>query len=389
MSMRTMHSVVKRGALYWDRDLLPESGYRARLIRIQDRIKASGDDAWVMMGDVERHGPVVYATNFMPRVRSALALIPREGDPVLLANISTRDIPAAKTITFVDEIRAFGKISKDLVALLDERMAQGARIGLCGVAGAMPYPEWSLIAQARPDIVWSERDAELSRMRACKDQYETAAIARAADILAQAFDGVRETLRPGADLRAAMAGLERICRSQGAEDARILVSASPDGRTPLRPVHDHTIAAGDIVLVYLAVQNQRYWAEGARTFSIGAPQPSAIEAYARCKEALGAMREACRPDAAVADIESAGRAALGDFADSAMLYGIGGGIGLDQAEGPQITPGADARLQMGQTLALRVIAHGPAGGAAMGETLRVTGSGAQPFCSSPDAITHL
>lgn len=34
MTMRTMHSVVKRGALYWDRKLLPEQAYRARLSRI-------------------------------------------------------------------------------------------------------------------------------------------------------------------------------------------------------------------------------------------------------------------------------------------------------------------------------------------------------------------
>ncbi|MDP2358134.1 MAG: M24 family metallopeptidase [Beijerinckiaceae bacterium] len=389
MSMRTMHSVVKRGALYWDRDLLPESGYRARLQRVQAQIKASGDDAWIMMGDVERHGPVVYATNFMPRVRSALALIPRDGEPVLLANISTRDIPAAKTITYVDEIRAFGKISKDLVALLDERAAKGARIGLCGVAGAMPYAEWTLIAEARPDIVWCERDVELDAMRASKDEHEIAAIQRSADIVVQAFDGVREALRPGANLRAAMAVLERLCRSKGAEDARILVSVSRDGCRPLRPVHDHTISDGDIVLVFLAVQNQRYWADSARTFSVGSPQAPAVDAYSRCSKALAAMRAACRPGVSVAALESAARAALGQFAETAMLYGLGGGIGLDQAEGSTINSDAAAHLSEGQTLALRVIAHGPKGGAAIGETVRIIASGAEPLCTVPDVITLL
>lgn len=389
MSMRTMHSVVKRGALYWDRDLLPESGYRARLQRIQSQVKASGDDFWLMMGDVERHGPVVYATNFMPRVRSALALVPSDGEPVLLANISTRDIPAAKTITFVEEIRAFGRISKDLVALLDERVAKGGRIGLCGVAGAMPYQEWSLIVQARPDIIWIERDAELGVMRECKDQHETAAIQRAAQIVSQAFYGAPETLRPGANLRTALAGLERLCRSQGAEDARILASASPDGRMPLRPVYDYTIGPGDIVLVYLAVQNQRYWAEAARTFAIGSPQPGALEAFARCKQALEAMRKLCRPGGAMADVESAARAALGDLAEAAMSYGLGGGIGLDQAEGSQITFGATTLLQEGQTITLRVIGHGATGGAAIGETLRVAASDAQTFYATPDAIIFL
>ena len=44
MSMRTLHSVVKRGALYWDRALLPEDAYRARLARLQAQIVAAGDD---------------------------------------------------------------------------------------------------------------------------------------------------------------------------------------------------------------------------------------------------------------------------------------------------------------------------------------------------------
>jgi Xaa-Pro aminopeptidase len=389
MTMRTMHSVVKRGALYWDRALLPMEAYRARLARLQAEIVAAGDDAWLMMGDVERHGPVVYATNFMPRVRSALAFVPREGEPILLANISTRDIPAARTITFVEDIRAFGKISKDLLTLLEERAGQGVRIGTCGVSAAMPFPEWKIIAQTRPDIIWSERDAQLARLRAHKDAQETAAVRRAAAIAQAALDKAGDSLRAGASLRAAAADIERLCRAQGAEDARLLVACGEQAGRALRPPYDQTLANGDIVLVFLAVQNQRYWAEAARTFSIGPARADSQALYARCADALDAMRAACKAGAPARDLAATGQAVLGDLAASATLYGLGGAIGLDHEEGARLTPTSTARLNAGETLALRVIAHDGRAGAALAQTVQVGETGVEPLMNVPASLIAL
>ena len=76
--MRTMHPVLKRGGLYWDQELLPPACYAKRLARIKTLISESGDDAWLLYGDVERYGYVAYFSNFLPRTRSAMALVPRE-----------------------------------------------------------------------------------------------------------------------------------------------------------------------------------------------------------------------------------------------------------------------------------------------------------------------
>jgi len=389
MSMRTLHSVVKRGALYWDRALLPEEAYRARLARLQAQIVAAGDDAWLLMGDVERHGCVVYATNFMPRVRSALAYVPQAGEPVLLANISTRDIPAARAIAFVEDIRAFGKISKDLLALLDERAANGARIGLCGVADAMPLPEWRIIAQDRPDIEWRERDSQLAAMRVNKDGSEASAVRAASNIASRALDKAGAALRAGMNLRASVAELERLCRAQGAEDVRFLVASGAQTGVALRPPHDHMIAAGDSVLAFVAVQNQRYWGEAARTFSIGPPTSGAKDVHTRCAAALEAMLNACRPGVAACDVAAAADAALGDLSASAALYGLGGGIGLDHEEGARIGTSSTGRLEAGETLALRVVAHGAGAGAALAQTVLVTQTGVEPFATVPASITIL
>ena len=127
--MRTLHSILKHGGLFWDQDLLPPENYTARYERIQETMRASGDDAWLVFGDVARYGNLTYLTNFLPRVRSAMAYLPREGAPVLYASIGLRDIPAAKTLTWVDEIRVFGRVPASVIKLIgDEGLAKG-RIG--------------------------------------------------------------------------------------------------------------------------------------------------------------------------------------------------------------------------------------------------------------------
>ena len=108
--MRTMHSILKHGGLYWDQAVLPAEAYRRRFARVQAAIAASGDDGWLFFGDIARYGCVTYVTNFLPRVRSALVYVPVKGDVVLFANIGKRDVPAAKTITWVEDVRPFGKL---------------------------------------------------------------------------------------------------------------------------------------------------------------------------------------------------------------------------------------------------------------------------------------
>ena len=94
--MQTLHPVLKRGGLFWDRQLLPEEVFRGRLARVQAAIAASGDAAWLIYGDAQRYGHLAYVTHFLPRLRAALAIVPREGDPTLLAQIGSRDVPASR-----------------------------------------------------------------------------------------------------------------------------------------------------------------------------------------------------------------------------------------------------------------------------------------------------
>ena len=152
--MKTVHPVLKRGGLFWDRDMLPVQAYAERYQRMQEAIAAAGDDAWLLYGDVERYGSVAYVSNFLPRTRSALALVPRQGEPVLLASVGLRDIPAAKALTWIEDVRPFTNLPKTLAALIEERKLDSGRLGLVGLDESMPVTEWDAIAAALPRVSW-------------------------------------------------------------------------------------------------------------------------------------------------------------------------------------------------------------------------------------------
>jgi Xaa-Pro aminopeptidase len=367
--MKTVHPVLKRGGLFWDRAMLPVQAYRERYARMQEAISAAGDDAWLLYGDVERYGSVAYVSNFLPRTRSALALVPRHGEPVLLASVGLRDIPAAKALTWIEDVRPFTNLPKTLAALIEERRLAAGRIGLVGLDDSMPVTEWDAIAQALPKVSWQARNDALLSLRQRKDAWELAAIRRVAAAVESALDLAPQYLKPGATMRQVAAELDREIRRKAAEDVRILAASGSQVATALRPPDDRVLAKGDVVMLFVAAEIQRYWAEGARSYVLGAPQPELLALAGKVGEALDAMRGQARAGAAVSQLYATAAEKLNGLADSAALYGLGHGIGLDADEAPIIDKAATGKLQADSTLGLHLIVHAGKLGLAVGQTI--------------------
>lgn len=386
--MRTMHSVLKRGGLYWDRELLPVAAYQKRLALIQAEIARSGDDAWLLFGDVERYGNVTFATNFIPRVRSVLAFVPRSGAPVLLANIGLRDVPAAKTITWVEDIRPFGRLPKDLIALIEQQGLNAAKIGVCGFEESLPVTDWTAIEAGLPKVRWSNRGPALWAMRVSKELWEVEAIRRAAIMADEALKLAPEVFRPGVTMRQAIALIDRHIRRAGAEDARYLVASGPQTAIGLRPVDDRVLASGDPIVVSVAVESQRYWAETARTFVLGSASGQLKSLHANAVTAIAAMRTAIRTGASAGDIVVAAERSLNDakHSQTAVAYGFGHGIGLDAEELPILRAGARESVADHGTFALRVILQGDGCGVAVAQTVLADAAGCKPINEGPSLV---
>jgi Xaa-Pro aminopeptidase len=386
--MRTMHPVLKRGGLFWDQDLLPPACYAERLTRIRSLIAESGDDAWLLYGDVERYGHVAYASNFLPRTRSALALIPASGEPAILVNVGLRDVPAAMTLTFIEDVRPFGRLAPAVHALIIDKGLTKGRLGLVGIEDSLLLGEWNEINAGLPDVQWQTRTAEAARLRVNKDHWELAALRRAARAVADALDRVPSFLRPGLTTRALAAAVDRELRRAAAEDVRILVAGGPQCGLSLRPPDDRVLQEGDTVMLYAAAEVQRYWAEAARTYVLGPASPARLALAEQAVAALAAMRGAAVPGTLVSKIPMNADSLLDDAAlrASAKAYGYVNGIGLDLEEAPLIGPQGDERLIENATLALRVIGHSNGQGIALGQVIAVGANGGEPLNDAPGLL---
>jgi Xaa-Pro aminopeptidase len=370
--MQTVHSVIKHGAFYWDHELVPLAVLEARLEKVRAAIRAAGDAAWLFYGDARSCGALAYVSHYFPRLRDAVLLVALDAPPVLFVNGAPRMVPSMKPLTWIADVRGFGRPPKPLAALLTETNLAGARVGTVGVAESFPALEWNELGALVPGIAFAERDAEFAQLRREKDAVDLGVSAKATGILAEAFAVAGTLLQPGASTGAAFAAIERVLRLAGAEDVRILTGGGADG-TDLAPPVERVLAAGESIMLFLGVEMQRYWAEGMRTFAIGAGNPQADALAARAQAAVDAMAAAAVTGVRGSVLAAAAQTALADDAllAAASAYGLGHGIGLDVHEWPSIAAGSRDVLTPGTALALHVVLKNGSAGAGAGRTVVV------------------
>ena len=102
--MRTVHPSIIIGSYTWDQDRLPRDEFQIRTKALHDVMDANGWKAVLIYGDAAEHTDLAYFTNFIPRLRWGMGLIPREGEPRVLGSMSPRDVPAMKLMTWVPDL---------------------------------------------------------------------------------------------------------------------------------------------------------------------------------------------------------------------------------------------------------------------------------------------
>jgi Xaa-Pro dipeptidase len=392
--MQSMHTVLKRGALVWVRELVPPELFPPRVARVQEAIAAAGHDAWLVFGDAYRYGDLAYLTHFLPRVRGALALVPRTGEPALLVAVGSRDIPAAKTLTWVDDVRPYTRLPGEVAKLIRERGLERATVGLVGVEEQLAVGDWDRIRGLLPEVRWKAADGTLAALRTTKHATELGAIRHVAGLVRAGLAMAAEELRPGVTERAVWAAVDRRLRYGAAEDVRLLVASGPRASTSLRPPDDRALESGDVVLLHLAAEYQRYWAEGGQTFVLGAPDAAQQALAAAASRALSAMTAAIRPgapasapaDAALQTIAQAAPPLSTQHSALSTSYGLGHGIGLDLEEAPWLRPGETTPLPEGAVLALHVVLHGEAGRGALATQMFVVGANGAESLLAPEPL---
>jgi Xaa-Pro aminopeptidase len=352
------HSVLKRGCSTWDKQQMPQEEYQGRLESLRQQMAQQGLDALVIYGDNYSYADLCYLTNYFPKVRGGVSVIPRSGPISLLLNIGSRDVPFAKSLTWVDDVRASGQLGGDGAEVLKEKGLAQAKVGLVDSGKGLPLPQLEELKKSLPQVQWRPSHSMLQQMRTQKSARELAALHEAGRVLNEISNGAREFIKSGRKGYEIVADIDRLARDKGVEDIRILA-----GEKRLQPPSfKMTANVGNHWALYLAIQHERYWVEAGRTSVFG--DSKLQSAYQKAQEIVAQMAMQLKPGNSIKVIDETARKQLGEFYATAANYGLGNGIGLNQWEAPFLSedearqvgsPSVGATvLNENMTLALRV-----------------------------------
>ena len=307
---------------------MPQEEYQSRLESLRQQMAEQGLDALVIPGDNYAYADLCSLTNYFPKVRGGIGIIPRSGPLSLLLNIGSRDVPFAKSLTWVDDVRASGQLGRDGAGVLNEKGLAQAKVGLVDSGKGFPLPQLEELKESLPQVQWQPSHSMLQQMRPQKSAKELAALREAGQVLNGICDGTREFIKAGRKEYEIVADIDRLARDQGVEDIRILA-----GEKRLQPPSfKMTANVGNLWAIYLAIQHERYWVEVGRTYVLSG-ESKLQSAYQKAQEIVAQMAIQLKPGNSVEVIDETAEQ-VGEFYATAANYGLGNGIGLNQWEAP-------------------------------------------------------
>jgi len=376
--METMKPALKRGRDVWDRISMPRAEFQERVARMRAQMEKRAMDVLLFYGNnADDYGDPCYVSNYVMKTpQGAVAVIPRAGEVSLICEGFARDLPGVKAITWVEDVRSCDNVSKGTIAFLKEKALLPATIGMAGMERSMPHEQFRFFLESTGSCTLVNADGMMREMRMIKSPREADQVARAGRIISRALEGLGATafFEPREKSIEAVVGWEAFL--EGAEDVRVLITGPGEERGVMRPCEARSLPMGEPMVLFLAVEFERYWSEALRTFVFKGNALVEDEGgflgplFERIVEGLVAGKEISRFCAeAAARAEELGLSLLSG-------YGLGQGIGLSPEEAPLLGEEEEGRLQEGMCLSLHAAARNREGKwAVRGETIHLAESG--------------
>jgi Xaa-Pro aminopeptidase len=380
--MRTVQPCVTIGSYIWAQDRLPYDEFTLRLDELRAAMERNGWPAVLVYGDVREHAALAFLTSFIPRVRWGMALLPRTGDARLLCAMSTRDLPAMRTLTWIADVRSgMGPEWEKAFDPWVERFKgdQAINVGTLGFDIMAPVLHASVRRSLGEGFSLHRADDIVAIPSRRKRPRELTMIRASCKLVEAAAKTFVESWRGNHEPETAALDAERVARSLAAQDVRTLVSL--DGGRTLVPYQGRFEKCAGPLVGHIAVKNVGYWADTFVTIDDGTITTAARHAEA----ALDAIIAIMRPGVRAGALHAKAVGALAPYKLHSVLGGsIGHGIGLSLHEEDEFQASSDATLAEDGVYTLQVgAADAKAGNALMSAIVRVAAKGAEVLCRSP------
>ncbi len=378
--MESMKTTLRRGRNVWDRVNLPETEFLGRIDEMRKRMVKQDIDVLLVYGDawIDYSDPC-YITNYYPGMVGSIAVVPRSGEVALIFWGSARGIEYIRDITWIKEIQASPDVAIACIEYLQRAGLTPSTLGLAGFKELMPWWQFRSFKAAVSECRTVDARHIISDMRMVKSARESDQVRRAARVLTGALEALTRTGLEDMNELTLNAALEREARLAGAEDVRLLYSRPRETGWTLRPVEDRPLSPGDTMIIYLAVEFERYWAEMIRTFKIetsGLVEVRSEKLEGAYNRILGLLKPAKSIATFYREVEEECRKSVASIPE----FGLGDGIGLSVTEPPAITPKGSGKLIEGICLTLRLAMKDAAAGTVkLGNTIYLSANGPQIF----------
>ncbi len=221
------------------------------------------------------------------RIVETVVVVPRHGDPVMLAAGMQFMFEQAAEVSPIEDMRLVEAVDPNAVAghrggdddqgprdfagqtlaVLEENGLGGERVGVVGVS-TMPAPFYEGLALGLGDRLHRVDDV-VSQLRTVKSEAELQLMRRAAELSDLGFQTMLEVARPGLPGIEIVAEMERMARREGADHAKYWMASGPppdwnNTRLDIRP-HERILQYGDLMASCSYIVYQGYWCHGHRT----------------------------------------------------------------------------------------------------------------------------
>ncbi|WEX10778.1 Xaa-Pro peptidase family protein [Chelativorans sp. AA-79] len=349
--------------------------------RLIEAMKDAGLDVVVLYGNAWQNDYLRYAADFGILEGEGIAVVTSEGETLLYlddpfeADRAAVECPGLETVV-TDDIVA------DAAAAI-ERL--GNRRIAAGPKRHLPYG----LARRREDRRFDDATPILDRLLMVKAEEELQAVRRAARLADEGYAVFRNAARVGRKDYELIAEIEAFFRANGVEDNFMIIGAGGPEVRGMAPPSGKMLKAGDLVTTELTPCVDGYYVQICRTLVIGKASEAQKKAFAVYHEAMIAGIDAVRPGITAAAIAKAEndvfrRHGLGNYVTSEYTRVRGHGLGLFPDTKPHILEDVTTTIEEGMSLIVHPNTYHPdVGYMVLGDSLIVTGQGAQVLTTTP------
>lgn len=358
--------------------------HRERIARLQEIMATQNVDALLVLTSED----YVYFTGDLRR--QPRAIIPREGDPILLVFAS--EVEEARENTGLQDIRPYRGLHEMMLAIMSYFKTVGERPR---VAISMEFGTPAFLLErfkmANPRVELVDSKPLVSPLRQVKSAEEIDLIRKASALADLGIETAKQVIRPGITELDVATEVEYVLKKRGIDRLSFPMFVNSGRRslwlhgTATRKV----IEPGDLIVVDIGPVYQGYCADICRTFSIGEPSQKAAALYNLYYRMQTTALNEAQPGKPLHRIEEQiekllDEAGYRDYYLRGFIHGIG--LGFEETPFPTIFPeDVLVPLEEGMTLAVghAILSVPGIGGVRVEDTALVTASGAQLLTHAP------